>query len=210
MNEKSALPRPFRTLPDPSGPFRTLPDRCLGEASATFFGSPLRCHASFVPSITSVPPWQCMPWILVDCWGFPMFSCGFTMVFSMAKPIINYNKLIDFKFWSSFEGFHPFLMELGGLFFITRGTSKEFLTQLPPPKKKTGYFHGPSMPFPSSDQAPHGHALGSQLQPYSAFVPCSLTAGPGQPYFDDFPSNWLRAFPGSRWIFATSGRWNRW
>ena len=31
----------------------------------------------------------------------------------------------------------------------------------------------------TADQAPHGHALGSQLQPYSAFVPCSLT-GPGQ------------------------------
>ena len=32
-----------------------------------------------------------------------------------------------------------------------------------------------------------------------------------QPYFNDFPSNhWLRAFPSSRWIFATSGRWNRW
>ena len=137
-----------QTLPDPSGPFRTLPDRCLGEASATFFGSPLRCHASFVPSITSVPPWQCMPWILVDCWGFPMFSCGFTMVFSMAKPIINYNKLIDFKFWSSFEGFHPFLMELGGLFFITRGTSKEFLTQLPPPKKKNGLLPWPFHALP--------------------------------------------------------------
>ena len=78
-----------------------------------------------------LPPWQGMPWMLVDR-GVPGFFMCFYHGQNMIKPAIRPQMFIKF------QGPAPFLM-----FLTDRSLSKEFLTQLPPK------IHRATSPIPS-------------------------------------------------------------